>query len=531
MSDTPNIDIRPDHWQIVRDILRKHVPQYAVWAFGSRAKWLAKQYSDLDLAIITDQPLSLAVSAALADDFSESDLPWKVDVVDWATTGEPFRRIIEKDRVIVQENMRGLDILDEWTVATVGDVFDLVNGYAFKSTEFIEQGVPVIKIKNVKPGEFSEHDFSYVSENFLRSRSDKVAQFGDLLISMSGNRHDGSPETWVGKVAQFRKAGNYFINQRVGALRAKPGAKIDGRFASYVLSSISYQELFIAIATSSGGQANLSPRQIFSAPLRYPALSKQRAIAHILGTLDDKIELSRRMNQTLEAMARALFKSWFVDFDGVPPEEKEDSELGMIPKGWRAGVLADLAVLNPEAWTKQTRPDEIRYVDLSNTKWGRIESVTSYAAEDAPSRAQRALRPNDTIVGTVRPGNGSYALIDEDGLTGSTGFAVLRPNRKDYASLVYLAAVSPDNIEALSNLADGGAYPAVRAEVVAATRIVIADEGTIADFAKHVWPLLEKIAENERQSRTLAQLRDILLPKLISGALRVNEERFLEKRI
>ncbi|WIX24521.1 nucleotidyltransferase domain-containing protein [Xanthomonas arboricola pv. corylina] len=86
MSDTPNIDIRPDHWQIVRDILHKHVPHYEVWAFGSRAKWLAKQYSDLDLAIITDQPLSLAVSAALADDFSESDLPWKVDIVDWAAT-------------------------------------------------------------------------------------------------------------------------------------------------------------------------------------------------------------------------------------------------------------------------------------------------------------------------------------------------------------------------------------------------------------------------------------------------------------
>lgn len=103
MPDMPKIDIRPEHWRIVRCILQTHVPQHAVWAFGSRAKWTAKPYSDLDLAIITDQPLPLATSAALSDDFSESDLPWKVDIVDWASTSESFRKIIEQDRVVVQE--------------------------------------------------------------------------------------------------------------------------------------------------------------------------------------------------------------------------------------------------------------------------------------------------------------------------------------------------------------------------------------------------------------------------------------------
>lgn len=100
--DTPPIDVSPENWRIVRDILRRHVPQCVVWAFGSRARWAAKDYSDLDLAIIADHPLSLSVSAALADDFSESDLPWKVDVVDWATTSESFRKIIERDKVVVQ---------------------------------------------------------------------------------------------------------------------------------------------------------------------------------------------------------------------------------------------------------------------------------------------------------------------------------------------------------------------------------------------------------------------------------------------
>ena len=103
----PAIDIRPDLWVIVRDILHKHVPQCEVWAFGSRAKWKAKQYSDLDLAVITREPMSLQVSGALTEDFAESDLPFKVDVVDWATTSESFRKIIERDKVVVQTAIKG----------------------------------------------------------------------------------------------------------------------------------------------------------------------------------------------------------------------------------------------------------------------------------------------------------------------------------------------------------------------------------------------------------------------------------------
>jgi type I restriction enzyme S subunit len=98
----PRIDIQPDQWAIVRDILRKHVPQYEVWAFGSRATGKAREFSDLDLAVITDKPLPLDISAGLSDDFSESDLPWKVDVVDWSTTRDSFRAIIERDKVVVQ---------------------------------------------------------------------------------------------------------------------------------------------------------------------------------------------------------------------------------------------------------------------------------------------------------------------------------------------------------------------------------------------------------------------------------------------
>jgi type I restriction enzyme S subunit len=101
MVEVP-IDISCKQWEIVRGILHRHVPEYAVWAFGSRAKGTAKPYSDLDLAIITELALSLAVSAALDNEFAESDLPWKVDIVDWATTSPSFRKIIAQQKVIVQ---------------------------------------------------------------------------------------------------------------------------------------------------------------------------------------------------------------------------------------------------------------------------------------------------------------------------------------------------------------------------------------------------------------------------------------------
>ena len=203
------------------------------------------------------------------------------------------------------------------------------------------------------------------------------------------------------------------------------------------------------------------------------------------------------------------------------PDRLVETEHGEVPQGWRWTSLSEYSSLNPESWTKRTRPEKIFYVDLSNTKLGRIENITEYESADAPSRAQRILRPLDTIVGTVRPGNGSYALVCDECLTGSTGFAVLRPLRREYSEFVYLAATARENIERLSNLADGGAYPAVRPEIVSATQVPRTDEELINEFSRQVASMLAGIADKERTSRTLAQLRDTLLPQLLSGALRV----------
>ena len=354
----------------------------------------------------------------------------------------------------------------------------------------------------------------------------------------------------------FMASGKFWVNNHAHVL--KGNSYNDTRFLCYAL-----QVANVGSYLSGSTRPKLTQGDLRRILLPCPSLPEQRAIAHILGTLDDKIELNRRMNATLEAMARALFKSWFVDFDpvwenvrrkgvgaqgreealdqpGAPslpegilalfPDGFEESALGLIPRGWRVGTLSVVAELNPESWGKRTAPTEIEYVDLSNTKWGTILSTMKYAWADAPSRAQRVLRPGDTIVGTVRPGNGSYALVARYGLTGSTGFAVLRPRQSIWTEYLYLAATAPENIKRLAHLADGAAYPAVRPSFVANTTAVIPDESIINRFHQIVMPFHHKIAANEQESRTLAALRDTLLPKLISGELRVGDaERFLHK--
>ena len=504
MSEAPpSLDLRPDHWDIVRGILRRHVPGRKVLAFGSRATWTAKEYSDLDLAVLGDKPLPLDVASALAESFVESDLPFKVDVVDWASTSESFRKVIERDYVVlVEKEERGG--VDEWREARWGDIAILEYGRALRGYNAAQGPFRVFGTN----GPIGWHD-------------EALCEHEGVIVGRKG----------AYRGIHYSPAPFFAIDT---AFYLKPKVEMDVRWAYYTLLTQDINGM-----DSGSAIPSTSREEFYGLPVSVPPLPEQRAIAHTLGTLDDKIELNRRMNETLEAMARALFKSWFFDFDpvrakmegrdtGLPkhisdlfPDRLVDSELGDIPEGWQYGTIHDIASLNPESWSATNRPEELIYVDLANTKWGYIESVRTFLWDKAPSRARRVLRKGDTIIATVRPGNGSFALIDEDGLTGSTGFTVLRPHETTDRELVWCAGTSSENIDRLSYLADGGAYPAIRPDAVGATPVVLVAPATRKAFSRLVYPLLDKIEANKRESRVLAALRDTLLPKLMSGELRV----------
>jgi len=309
------------------------------------------------------------------------------------------------------------------------------------------------------------------------------------------------------------------------------------KFVYFYLSTLD-----LAGFNSGSAQPSLNRNYIYGIKVRVPGRNEQDAIAPTLTALDDKIALLRETNATLEAIAQALFKSWFVDFDpvrakaegrepeGIPPEiadlfpsEFEDSALGETPKGWRVGTLKDIAILNPESWTAKKHPTTVSYIDLANTKDNVVANVAEYEFDEAPSRARRVLRDGDTIVGTVRPGNRSFAYIQKppSNLTASTGFAVLRPSKVQNTDFLYLAATQDSSIERLTHVADGAAYPAVRPEVVVGIQCVVPSDDIMQAFHDVAAPLLSSISKNQRQSQTLATLRDTLLPRLMSGKLRI----------
>ncbi len=527
---TSPVDIRPDQLEIVQNILLKHLPAgVKVWVFGSRANWTTKDSSDLDLALEGESKLSHKVLGALEDAFEDSALPYTVDVVDLNRTGDSFRQIVKSQRIPLL-----IDGVATSTVALagsngrrreikLGDVATIVMGQSPPgSTVSDEPGVALLN----GPTEFGPHH--PVPVQFTNDPR-KFAQPGDVLFCVRGSTTGRM--NWADQ--------EYAIGRGVAAIRHTEDPALQPLLRGVI--EVALPELLTAATGSTF--PNVSASQI--ADISYPDLdeAEQQAIAHVLGTLDDKIELNRRMNETLETMARALFKSWFVDFTpvrakmegrwrrgeslpGLPaehydlfPDRLVYSELGEIPEGWGVKALGEMSSLNPESWSKTNVPADIAYVDLANTKWGVIESTQNFVWQDAPSRARRILRSGDTIVGTVRPGNGSYSFVGNDGLTGSTGFAVLRPLHPRFRELVYLAATRPDNIERLAHRADGAAYPAVRPEMVSETEVAIpvVETGVVSWFSKTVGAILDKIESAKTESRSLTSHRDALLPRLMSG--------------
>jgi type I restriction enzyme S subunit len=424
----------------------------------------------------------------------------------------------------------------EWRNTTLGQVTDFLSGGtpSKDAPQYWGGTTPWVSAKDMKRFRLDDTE-DHVTEVGVANGTKLVPSGTVLLLARGMTLLNDLPICVVKRPMTF--------NQDVKALRPKPGVREE--FLPYLL--LGNKDRLLSLVDLAGhGTGRLNSDELKALDVVLPPEPEQHAIAHILGTLDDKIELNRGMNETLEAMARALFKSWFVDFDpvhakaegrdpGLPkplvdlfPDSFDDSELGEIPKGWEVGTLAAYSALNPESWSKETAPDEIEYVDLANTKWGKIEATQRHHWGDAPSRAQRILRLGDTIVGTVRPGNGSYAFVTEDGLTGSTGFAVLRPRKPEFREFVYLAATVGESIEALAHLSDGGAYPAVRPDVVISTQAVRPPDGVVSHFAKATSGLLARTALSDRESRTLSALRETLLPKLISGELRVEDaDRFI----
>jgi len=337
----------------------------------------------------------------------------------------------------------------------------------------------------------------------------------------------------------------------IWVVRAKEGT--DQRFLFYWMASNEFIE-----ESTRASEGTKMPRAQWNFIERIvrpvPPLPIQRAIAHILGTLDDKIELNRQMNATLEAIARALFQSWFVDLDPVRakaegrqpagmdaetaalfPAAFVDSELGEIPKGWDVKKLADLCSTQYGYTASATElpvgPKFLRVMDINKQNWIEWGDVP-YCQIDDEIKTNYALTLGDLVVARMADPGKSAIIEDEIDAVFASYLVRLRTESLAYSYYVYGFLKSDLYTEYTEGAKSGSVQANMNAKVIVGASLVVPPEPLMRRYCDIVFPLRQRIAANARQSRTLAALRDALLPKLISGEIHIKDaEKLVGERL
>ena len=529
------IDLNPKYLKTVQAILAMHVPQYEVRVFGSRVKWTAKEYSDLDLAVVGSKPFGLRQMRKLSEAFEESYLPIRIDLVDWHSVSDGFKNIIAEQYEVIQEakpaeaNVQSgkihgkWDTENAWQMKSFGECAALVREVVSPSDL---NDTPYIGLEHIGENTLSLLDYGVASS--VTSTKSRFKQ-GDILF--------GKLRCYFRKVVRAPFDG--ICSTDIWVTRAKEG--VDQGFLFYFMAS----QPFVDFADS-GSEGTRMPRTQWDWVSKYeiplPSLSEQRRIAHTLEILDDKIELNRQMNETLEATARAIFKSWFVDFDPVQakmegrepvgmdaetaalfPSDFQDSPLGEIPEGWEVLPLPEVIEVNPRRVLKKGAIAPYLHMENLPKQGHRPNTWT-----DRKFNSGTKFINGDTLLARITPciENGKTALVDflaEDEIGwGSTEYIVLRPKPPLPIEFGYYLARSDDlRAFAIHNMTGTTGRQRVPHSCFDYYQLPVPTEQVAQRFGEIVQPVMEKIRFNSKQSRTLVEIREVLLPKLLSGEIRV----------
>ena len=425
---------------------------------------------------------------------------------------------------------------DSWTTRPLEDCMSALIDYRGKTPEKASFGIPLITAKVVKGGRIETPD-EFISANDYDSWMRRgIPKPGDVVITT---------EAPLGEVAQLGTE-RVALAQRLIAMRGKEGV-LDNGFLKFLMQSDDVQDQLRARASGTT-VLGIKQSELRKVLLTLPTIDEQHAIAHTLGTLDDKIELNRRMNETLEAMARALFKSWFVDFDpvrdkaegrdpGLPepladlfPDSLEDSALGEIPKGWDVGNVSDLCTGIYSGGTPNTRnPDfwggdvpwlssgETREKFIVNTERRiTLAGVSGSSTRPAPAQA--------TVIASAGQGNtrGQTSLLTFESYINQSVVALIANPRT--SSPYHLFFDLERRYEEFRRISDGhSSRGSLTTKLLAGLDAVLPPGDTVRNFDATVAPVVERVVRNLRESQTLTALRDTLLPKLVSGEVRVKD--------
>jgi len=425
----------------------------------------------------------------------------------------------------------------EWKHYCLADAIEIISGGTPKTNvpKYWGGDIPWLSVADFNTGYrwVSDAEKS-ITERGLTESATALLNKGDIIISARGT---------VGVVAQLAKP--MAFNQSCYGIRGKKGFS-DTDFIYYVLRHVVSNIKKVA----HGGVFDTITRDTFKIiKIDLPPLPEQRAIAHILGTLDDKIELNRRMSETLEAMARALFKSWFVDFDpvrakmegrdpGLPqpladlfPARLVDSELGEIPEGWEVKKLSELCSTQygytASAVDEPVGPKFLRVTDINKRNWIEWADVP-HCEIDSDAKQAYGLKIGDLVVARMADPGKSAIIEDEIDAVFASYLVRLKTRSLAHSYYVYGFLKSDLYAEYAEGARSGSVQANMNAKVIVGASLAVPPIKVMEQFRRAVLPLRQRLVSNVRESQTLAALRDTLLPKLISGELRVKDaEKFI----
>ena len=270
----------------------------------------------------------------------------------------------------------------------------------------------------------------------------------------------------------------------------------------------------------------IKPSDIENLVVTIPSLKIQTEIASILSSLDDKIAVNKKICENLEAQAQALFKHWFVDFAPFKDGKFVESELGLIPEGWKVGKLGDICVTNKRTYGSSFS-GIIEYIDTGSVTNNIIDNIQILdpKIDKIPSRARRSIAEGDILFSSVRPNQRHFAFMynPNSKMVASTGFVVITANWSGYRYFIYQYLIQDTVINSLQAIAEQSVstYPSINASDITNIKIVIPPDDVVGDYAAISCSFLAEMDKSQKESHCLSTLRDTLLPKLMSGQIKV----------
>lgn len=388
-----------------------------------------------------------------------------------------------------------------------------------KSSEFTESGYCLfLSAKNV-----TKTGFQFSEKSFISKERDELLGKGKL------SRYDSVLTTrgTVGQVALYSNniAYNHIrINSGMVIIRPELN-RLDDKFLNLFLRSTMFANQVSNYQTGSA-QPQLPIRDLKVLEITLPPLPEQKAIASILSALDDKIENNLAMNKTLEDMAMALYKHWFVDFGPFQEDKFIDSELGKIPEGWEVKSLDEVAIKKSESFNFKT-VDEVVFVNTGDVQEGRFLHSEKKSKTGLPGQAKKAISKGDILYSEIRPKNKRYAFVnfDSSDYVVSTKFMIINPKENILNKLLYRVLTMQSTVDNFNSIAEGrsGTFPQITFDAISDFELILPPLEIQRHYQKLVSPMEMKQDELYSENQTLTQLRDTLLPILISGEVRLKE--------